>query len=272
MKDRVYKGDTALIDANLFDEDGVNPLPATAVSWQIRKPDGTISVGAPQTVDNTIATIIYGDTDQPGQYAVQVTFDLTDATTRSTVLSFEVTDPLETSYQSATPQDEVVDRAWMKLEDLFDSELGGPHVRDRTLANFDRHKMARFVPDALYNINNYYTPATGFDETSFPYDVHGPLLSQALLIEAIRHLERSYVEQWTVSGNAAPGYFDRRDYMNRWGVVRQSEEQRLFMWLDLFKRGEMGFGNSSLLVGGYASYSSHVPRYMRGRYPYIPRY
>ncbi len=272
MRDRVYRGDTAIIDANLFAEDGVNPLPATNVSWQIRKPDGNVTTGGPLVVTNTAATIVFGDTTQPGQYQAQVTFNLTDSTIRSTILSFEITDPLQSTSVSTTPVEAVVDRAWMKLEDLFDSELGGPHVRDRTLANFDHKKMERFLPDAFYNINNYYQPATGFNEASFPFEAHGPILSQALLVEAIRHLTRSYVEQPLPAGSGQPSYFDRRDYMNRWQSVLTGEETRLNMWLDLFKQGQMSFGTSSLLVGGYASHTSQVPRYYRGRYPYIYRW
>lgn len=271
MRDRTYKNDTAIIEANLFDEDGVNPLQATSVSWSVRKPDGTLVTGGPTGVPETEVTIAYTDTVAAGNYNAQVTFTLQDGSKRSTVLSFEVVDPLETTSQAETPQEVVVDRAWMKLEDLFDSELGGPHLRDRTLAHFDREKLKRMIPDALYNINHYYQPATGYTEDNWPTE-HSPLLSQALLIEGIRHLIRSYVEQWVPGGPGTPSYFDRRDYLARWQSVLTSEETRLNMWLDLFKQGEMQFGQSSLLVGGYASFGSKAPRYMRGRYPYIARY
>jgi len=272
VRDRIYKGDTAVIEANLFDEDGVSTLPVQTVSWQVRKPDGTIVTGGPQALDRSEASIAYTDTTLPGAYASQVTFTLTDGSLRSTVLSFEVVDPLETTSQSDNNVDAVVDRAWMKLEDLFDSELGGPHLRDRTMQNFDRSKMLRLLPDALYNINNYYTPATGFDETTFPYDSDMPLLAQGILVESIYHLMRSYVEQPQPVGSGTPTYFDRRDYLNRWQLILQGEEKRLDMWLDLFKKNQMGFGSSSLLVGGYASYPTRYPRYMRGKYPYVYRW
>jgi hypothetical protein len=272
MRDRVYKGDTAIIEANLFDEDGVSNLATTMVEWQVKKPDGTLANGGPTPIEASDASIAFIDTALPGMYSAQITFTLAGGNKRSTVLTFEVVDPLETSSESTTPIEATVDRAWMKLEDLFDSELGGPHLRDRTLANFDRGKMARFLPDALYNINNFYQPSTGFDETNFPYDQHGPLLSQAVLVESLYQLQRSYVEQPTPMGAGQPTYFDRRDYMNRWNTVKKEEEARLNMWLDLFKRGQMSFGNSSLLVGGYASYSSRVPRYMRGQYPHVYRW
>lgn len=272
MKDRLYKGDTAIIEASLFDDSGVNVLDATSVEYLVKKPDGTTYDSGSTAINTTFVSIAFADTTLPGQYVTQVTFTLPDASRRSTVISFEVEDPLETTFDSDNDIDKTVDRAWMKLEDLFDSELGGPHLRDRTMASFDREKMKRLLPDALYNINNYYTPSTGYDETTFPFAQHSPLLAQALLVETIYHLMRSYTEQAQPAGAGMPTYFDRRDYLNRWQSVLTGEENRLNMWMDLFKREQMGFGSSSLLVGGYASYTSRYPRYMRGRYPYIYRY
>ncbi len=276
MTERVFKNDTALVEASLFDEDGVSPLPATWVDYTIKKPDGDIFTASAVPVEDTQVSIAFGDTSLPGQYLAQITFTLSDPdlTRRSTVLSFEVIDPLEATFDdpSDTDVEKTVDRAWMKLEDLFDSRLGGPHLRDRTLANFSRDKLERFLPDALYNINFYYQPETHYTVDTFPFDTSQPLLAQGLLVEAIRHLMRSYVEQPQPMGAGTPTYFDRRDYLNRWQQILTMEEDRFNMWLDLFKRNLQGFGNTSILVGGYASYTSRYPRYMRGRYPYIYRW
>ncbi len=269
---RIYKGDTAVIEASLFDLDDTTPLPAKEVSWQIKKPNGDVTSFGPVNLDETFISIAFNDTALPGPYSGQITFTLYDNTKRSSVQKFEVIDPLEVTGEANTPVDKIVDRAWLKLEDLFDAELGGPHVRDRTLVGFDREKMKRFLPDALYNINNYYQPASGFAEENFPYETHGPLLSQGLLLETMYHLVRSYVEQPVPAGGATPGYFDRRDYMNRWQAVLTAEETRFNVWLDLFKRDQMNFGSSSILVGGYANYTSRYPRYMRGRFPYMYRW
>lgn len=269
MADKVFKNDTAIIEANIYDENGVDPLQASTVSWTIRKPDGTDILGGPQAVAETIANILVNDTDLPGLYATQVTFTLSDGSRKSTVVNFEVNDPLELHTSSlASGEDAAIDRAWMKLEDLFDSEFGGPHLRDRTMNQFSRDKIARFIPDALYGINNTYQPATNFDETNFPYDAHTPLLSQALLVESIYQLIRSYAEQPNpVGGNVT--FFDRRDYLNRWQTILQLELTKLMGWLDLFKRDQLGYATSSTLVGGYASGYATPPRYMRGRYPTV---
>jgi hypothetical protein len=154
----------------------------------------------------------------------------------------------------------------MKLEDLFDSELGGPWLSDKTMKNFSRDKMARLVPDALYYVNNEGQPVTGFDETSFPLAQHKALLAQALLVETIYHLMRSYVEQPLPSGQPIT-YFDRRDYLTRWGTVLGLEEQKLIKQLDIFKLQYMNFGSGALLVGGYASSLFRTPAAYRTRYP-----
>lgn len=253
---------------------GVTNYPAWTVLKYTAIGDSWSSITPPASntiADNTGILVLPGSlTDQPGLYRGRARFQLPDLSYRSQPLQFEVIDPLA-DRNNLTGVDASVEHAWMKLEDLFDSELGGPHVRDRTLSHFNRDKLKLFVPDALYNINNTYQPATGYDSTTFPFTTHSPLLSQALLTQGIRHLMRSYVEQYAVNGGAT-GYFDRRDYLNRWQQVLTIEEKMLDEWLDLFKRDQMGFGSTSTLVGGYASWYGRYPRYMSGRFPYIARY
>jgi hypothetical protein len=210
-------------------------------------------------------------TVEPGLYKGRARFTLPDGTVRSEPVSFEVIDPLA-DHSNAAGEDGIVELAWMKLEDLFDSELGGPHLRDRTLANFNRDKLARLLPDAFYMVNATYQPAGSFDENTFPYIPHAPLLAQALLVSGIRHLMRSYVEQPNPVGGGQITYFDRRDYLQRWQSIYTIENQQFIEWMDLFKKDQMGYGQTSTLVGGYASWYGRYPRYMRGRYPYIMRW
>jgi hypothetical protein len=274
MAQRFYTGDTAQITATLLDPDGVSALPATSARLSVKKPGDDTPVVSDTTVASTDAILNFTDTTAPGLYYTNVQFTLEDGTKHSVPGSFEIVDPMESSSAATDPNsaDAAVDHAWMKLEDLFDSSLGGPYMRDRTLAQFDREKMKRLLPDAIYTINNTYQPATSYDPTSFPYDIHLPLVSQAVLTQSIRHLMRSYVEQPNPLGGAQIGYFDRRDYLNRWQQILFIEEKQLNDWLDLFKRDLMGFGQTSTLVGGYASFYGRYPRYMRGRYPYVYRF
>lgn len=131
--------------------------------------------------------------------------------------------------------------------------------------------MAKLLPDALYKIGATYTPVMTYNEDNFPFDNHSPLATQALLVESIRHLMRSYVEQPLPVGSNVT-YFDRRDYLNRWQTIYTIENDMLIQWLDLFKMDMIGFGNTATLVGGYNSPAYRIPRYMRGRYPYQIRY
>lgn len=268
MADKIFKGDSAILEANILSQDGVNPIPASSVSWTVRKPDNTTLAGGPATVTNTQATIVVNDTSLVGTYASQITFTLDDGNRKSTVVNFEVFDPLEQSDVLTTGEQAAIERAWMKLEDIFDSEFGGPHLRDRTEKQFNSQKLALLLPDALYGINQTYQPITNFTDISFPWDAHTPLAAQALLVESIYHLVRSYTEQPAPVGSNVT-YFDRRDYLSRWQSVLTLEEQKLLTWLDLFKRDQLGYSSTATLLGGYAGTYARPPRYMRGRYPYI---
>jgi hypothetical protein len=218
----------------------------------------------PQLVDNVAYFTVPGAlTGIPGLYRGRVQFTAADGTKKSVRTQFEVIDPFERP--ATTTADKIVERAWVKLEDLFDSELGGPWLRDKTVQSFGREKMKFLLTDALYIINNEYQPVTYFDETDWPEE-HIPLAAQALLVESIYHLVRSYVEQWSANTTQV-GWFDRRDYMTRWQTVLQSEEQKLMRLLDLFKTGQLGFGQTSLLVGGYSTPITRMSRFWRTRHP-----
>lgn len=311
--DRLYTGDTAVIDASLFEDDGVSPIYPQGATWNFVYPDGTdlivsalpaspvlnqtvmlsqeispfpqwavirydgtqwnqISLGGNGLSENVVTLTIPADiTTQAGLYRGACRFTLPDNTIRSQPVTFETIDPLADRV-NLTNKDGAIELTWLKLEDLFDSELGGPHLMDVTKAGFTRDKVALLLPDALYKINNTYQPATGYDSSTFPYDQHLPLLSQALLVQSIRHLMRSYVEQYNPVGSGNITYFDRRDYLNRWQQVYQVEDQQLEQWIDLFKRDQMGFGQTATLVGGYASFYGRYPRYMRSGFPYVYRF
>jgi hypothetical protein len=217
-------------------------------------------------VDNSATlTIPASATSIVGPYRGLARFTMSDGTVQSQPIPvFEVVDIL------ATPEDAVgidipVERAWMKLEDLFDSELGGPWLSDKTFAHFDRNKLKRLLPDALYTINNYYQPTTSFDDTNFPIN-HYPLVTQALLVEGIYHLIRSYVEQPMPTGSNI-SYFDRRDYLSRWQSVLEKEESKLNQLVDIFKMEYTGFGATAVLVGGYGTPLTRMSRYWRMRLP-----
>ena len=270
MADKVFIEDSAVLEASIDFDDPEAAANAVDVNWSVVKPDGSSLASTVTTIltGNDVTGVISGtDIDQVGLWRARARFDLDDGTTRSVLISFEVVDPLAPIAQPGdNTLDWVVDHAWMKLEDLFDSELGGPYLDDRTMKNFSRDKLLQFVPDALYVINNDSQPTTTFDETNFPLQQHKALLAQGVLVEAIYQLMRSYVEQPNPVGQAIT-YFDRRDYLQRWQSVLTLEEQKLQKLIDIFKLQYLGFGSSAILIGGYASSLVRTPAAYRTRYP-----
>jgi len=309
MADKVFTGDTAIVEADIFtDQGGMVPDNPISVTWELADPDGNhlilstlpsssidgdiiilsadyggftawdevqydgsgwTKIGqAHNSLENYKATLtIPGDvTDVAGVYKALVHFTLQGPVRKSQLVTFEAIDALGGS--TSTDKDIAINRAWLKLEDCFDSSLGGPWLRDMTLNFFDRNKMEKLLPDAVYRINYAFYPVTNFSEDTFPYEADGPLISQSLLVETIYHLMRSYTEQPNPEGNPIT-WFNRRDYAQRWKIILDQEEKKLLAWLDPWKAQQMGFGSGSMLIGGYASTALRAPRALRTR---LPRY
>ena len=258
----VNQGDTADLYAYVRDQDS-NPIPAadiTSVSFTIQDP-----TGAKTTTDGTIEPdgsgfLRYATAAKPiGEYIAMVKFTLNSGEIRSTRLDFTVIDPFA---EVVPTQNEVVAaNVWDLLEDCFDSELGGPWLRDMTLAFFDKKKIEQFIPYAMLDINNT-PPTTTLDLGMFvlvQYDVDGvtpigvkvqdsiPVIAMGTLIQVIRHLMRSYVEQPAPMGSEV-AYEDRRDYLQRWQLILQdllADYQRTVL---LWKRQFYHFGKSALSI------------------------
>jgi len=196
-----------------------------------------------------------------GVYKARAKFILSDGSQRSQFLTFEVIDPLEVSVLDI---DKTVDLTWLMFEDCFDSDLGGPYLRDATLANFDKRKIASLSDMALMSIN-LKPPVQNFTVDSFPYDSSRALFAKALLIESIKHLMRSYTEQPAVVGAGQISYFDRRDYLQRWQTLYQIEIEEFKHWLALFKRGYYNFGEGSLLIDLKSGRRQIYPPSLRSR-------
>lgn len=146
----------------------------------------------------------------------------------------------------------VIERVWMRFSDLFDSALGGPHLQMYAQANFGRERVAELCRVAVGRLNTVAQPYQTYDIVGagvFPVAQWGALLEQATMVEVIKHLMRSYVEQ--PSPEAVPGArLDRRDYLQRWETMLRIEEATLASQLDVFKMSNMGLGQTSVLVAG----------------------
>jgi hypothetical protein len=266
---RVFVHDTALLEAYIYEADNETLIPLTAIQaalFTIKKPSETAPsiVSDPGTIvaDGHAQYLVAGEVvTEPGEYLATCQFLLVNGEKRTVVVDFDVVDPFETIGPSSV--DPWIDLTWRKLEDCFDSEIGGPWLRDMTMARFDKSKLHTLLPDVLLDIN-VQQPITAFTETSFPLDHNGgALLSQGLLVATIRHLMRSYAEQ-PDTDNSPVAWLDRRRYQETWGKMLEVEETQYRRVLTLWKRQYFGFGMTKSLVATKAG--RLIPAPMRSRY------
>lgn len=265
-----FIGDTVVIDAYLREVDTdelVSRPDLDTVDFTIRHPDDGV---IPIILQD--AGVIIEDEDGHGQYIVPsaittkageykavARFHRNDGRIESVVVDFEIIDPFQAVETDGLSH--VIDTAWMKLEDCFDSEVGnaGPWLRDMTLAKFDQTKMRGLLPEALIGIN-MWQPVTAYDAQSYPYEdgSANAVLAQALLLSTIRHLIRSYTEQPDVM-NSNVGYFDRKRYADAWTKVYQLEDAYFQKMLIMWKRSFFQFGRPAVLVSSKAGRLQAAP-------------
>jgi hypothetical protein len=255
--------DTAELVAYVFNPDETAALPAdlSAVNFTIKKPDETRT-----TVTGTIQSdgsgfLRYTDTDQVGLYVWVAQFVFASGEKRTYRDEFRVNDPLETP--PITRSTEIAEQVWLRLEDCFDSETGGPWLRDMTLSWFEPSKIEQFVPEGLLLINmwpphsnidlSFFTTREPNSDPALPAGSTQPdsdriVLVQATLLATIKHLMRSYVEQPQPMG-ANIVWQSKRDYLERWNTIYQIEEAYFKEMLALWKRQFMNYGHGSLLIG-----------------------
>jgi hypothetical protein len=159
------------------------------------------------------------------------------------------------AYDTLAPgMKEVVDQVMVRFADLFDAPQGGPHLATYFENNFGRGRVAQLLRVAVGRLNTIAQPyqtytIDGDGGATFPTLSWGPLLEQALYVEVIKHLRRSYVEQPLLTGGDA-ARLDRRDYLDRWGMILEEEEGDLKSRLGVFKIANMGLGRPSVMVSG----------------------
>jgi hypothetical protein len=256
----VNQGDTADLYAYVFDSNS-NPLVAgqiADVDFVVQDPTGAQTT-LPGSIEADGAGFLRYDTtgNSLGEYVVVAKFTLTSGEKRSTRLDFTVVDPFTPVVP--TKEEVIADGVWMMLEDCFDSEEGGPWLRDMTLSFFDRNKIKQFIPYAMMQINNT-NPLTTLDLSTFvivTFDTGGipvsaeptgdiPVVVYGTLIQVIRHLMRAYVEQPANMGSEI-AFEDRRDYLQRWQLIIQDMLPDYQQMLILWKRQFLNLGKSALL-------------------------
>lgn len=266
---KAFQGDSITIDAHLLDESGQLPVPQATINSVL------FTVAAPgedpnasPSVDAQAGTIV-GDghgryvipgsiNSAQGNYLGKAVFNYdvgSDTLDRTVPFEYTIVDAFERSTTGA-PEDEAVALAWLKLEDCFDSELGGPWLRDVTKSHFDHSKVRALIDDVILEINTTM-PLSEYTVASFPYENDGKaLIAQGLLVNTIFHLIRSYTEQPDVTNNPV-AFFDRKRYMERWLQVLEREQEKYRRMTEMWKRKLLNMSGSSLLLSSRAGRSMH---------------
>lgn len=214
---------------------------------------------AERTEEGTYETLLSSEeTSRPGIWKVTFTYGL-DGAPQTFVALLEVGesspayDRLDVGFKA------IVESAWVRFADLFDSPYGGPHLQVYFQSRFTRNRMAQLLQIAVNRLNTIAQPHMTYsldpEVNVFPYAQWGGLLDQLLYIEAIKHLVRSYTEQ-PETQNVTVARQDRRDYMDRWLRVLQMETEDATSALEVFKIANMGLSRPRVLVSGgvYGNY------------------
>lgn len=214
-----------------------------------------------------------GDTAVPGPYKLVWSYDQAgNAQVIETFVQIGQSSPDYDALDSEARS--VIELTNYRFADLFDSPLGGPNLQTYYESNFGRNRLAQLLRVAMNRLNTIAQPQTTYSlQTTgkqFPYDKWGGLLEQALYVETLKHLRRSYLEQpQEVNVNLAR--LDRQDYFNRWGMVLQEEQRDLKDMLDHFKIAHLGLGSPRVLVSG-GVYGNFGPTRLANSAAARPRY
>lgn len=190
--------------------------------------------------------------------------------------TFIVVGQANPNYDNLVPaMKSVVEDVYFRFQDLFDSPEGGPNLGTYFQTNYGRGRVAQLLKVAVGLLNTTMQPfmtltLDGDGGASFPVAQWGSLLEQALMVEVVKHLRRSYTEQPDFRG-ANISRLDRQQYWDRWGQILQDEQATLKQQLDVFKISAMGLSRPSVLVSG-GVYGRYGPTRYAGSAAARPRY
>lgn len=191
-------------------------------------------------------------TEAEGHYTINFAYTV-DGTPDSYSLPY-VVGGVSPAYDALAPGfKDIVEAVWVRFADLYDSPFGGPHLQVYLQSHFGRNRLAQLLRMSIGRLNTVAQPHTTYGlEYEFPFASWGALLEQALYVEVIKHLIRSYTEVPDVSLGASIARFDRSTYQSRWQTVLTMEQEDLTLMMDNFKMAHMGLGSVHVLVSGGA--------------------
>lgn len=219
-------------------------------------------------------TLVSEETNEPGFYTVIWTYALSGLSQE--YRTYVEVGGADQDYDALNfGMKAIVDLTWIRFIDAFDSPQGGPHLQTYWQTNYNRGKLAKLLKIAVGTLNTVAQPyqtytLNGMGGSPFPIDKWGPLLEKALYIETLKHLRRSYVEQPLFMGGNVTR-LDRRDYLDRWGVILNDELPDFERQLEVFKIANMGLGRPAVLVSG-GVYGRYGPTRIAGSVAARPRY
>lgn len=261
---RIFLNNSMVLNAYLYSQDDQTLIPTAdidTVTFTVLKPGDSPSAPTLAGVAGTIVADGTGQyvvganvNDVEGEYRAFATFTYDEGVLTGLVKSvpvfYDVIDSFERT--GTSPMDPAVDIAWLKLEDCFDSEFGGPWLRDMTMRVFDKTKVREFGPTVLLQINQQM-PYTDYDIDGFPWGQGDAtaLFGQGLLVETIRHLIRAYTEQPDVISSPV-AFMDRKRYADAWRLVYEEEEKLFERWLNRWKLRTYDLTHAAVLLGSKA--------------------
>jgi hypothetical protein len=197
-------------------------------------------------------TLTPDDTAALGNYIAQWTYKISAAT--QTFRSYFAIGGAQPEYDNLTDDlKAIVDSVWMRFADQFDSPNGGPNLQTYFQTNWTRGRVAQLLRIGVGRLNTVAQPHSTYSidpgGNAFPTAQWGPLLEQITYVEALKHLQRSYLEQPDYQGSSITR-LDRQRYFDRLSQLVSDEERRLQPQMDVFKISQMGLGRPAILVSG----------------------
>lgn len=237
----VVNGDGDVVDADALPVVSFRNYATNAESWAratSKVADGTYRV--------TLSSL---ETANPGLWYVLWNYEL-DSVEQQYRSDIEIPSVVSSVYESLSPEYRaIVESVWDRFEDQFDSPIGGPHLLSYVQSSFGRERVSQLLGMALRNLNAYVQPHANYDMDNFPLDRWSGILEQATVVETIKHLIRSYIEQPTAQGIQA-ARLDRSAYASMWTSYLNMESAALSTMLGPFQVASMNMGRTSTLVAG----------------------